>query len=128
MPMPRAMARFNRRASNKLIGPMAQLLPGFGVVTHRGRRSGRVFHTPVSVFRKPDRVVFALTYGVDSDWAKNVLAAGACDLRTRGRNMHLVNPRLVHDETRADTRPLERAILRLLRVADFLVLDVATPA
>jgi hypothetical protein len=30
----------------------------------------------------------------------------------------------VHDETRARIRPLERAILRMLDVADFLVLDV----
>jgi deazaflavin-dependent oxidoreductase (nitroreductase family) len=128
MAMPRAMARFNRRVSNKLIGPVAQALPGFGVVTHRGRRSGAAFHTPVSVFPKPGRVVFALLYGVDSDWVKNVLAAGSCDLRSRGRTVHLVDPRIVHDETRTGIRLPERAVLRLLRVVDFLVLDVATPA
>lgn len=128
MPMPRAMARFNRRVSNKLIGPIAPLVPGFGVVTHRGRRSGRVFRTPVSVFPQSGRVVFALTYGTGSDWVRNVLAAGACDVRSRGTTTHLVNPRIVHDETRAGIRPVERAVLRVLRVADFLVLDVAEPA
>jgi deazaflavin-dependent oxidoreductase (nitroreductase family) len=128
MPMPRAMARVNKRVSNKLIGPIALVLPGFGVVTHRGRRSGRAFHTPVSVFPKPGRVVFALTYGVGSDWVKNVLAAGSCDLRSRGRTVHLVDPRIVHDENRTEIRPAERAVLRLLRVSDFLVLDVAAPA
>jgi deazaflavin-dependent oxidoreductase (nitroreductase family) len=128
MPMPRAMARFNRRVSNKLIGPVALVLPGFGVVTHRGRRSGAEFHTPVSVYPKPGRVVFALIYGVDSDWVRNVLAAGSCDLRSRGRTVHLVDPRIVHDETRTGIRLPERTVLRLLRVADFLVLDVAAPA
>jgi deazaflavin-dependent oxidoreductase (nitroreductase family) len=128
MPMPRAMARFNRRVSNKLIGPVALVLPGFGVVTHRGRRSGAEFHTPVSVFPKPGRVVFALTYGADSDWVRNVLAAGSCDLHSRGRTVHLVDPRIVHDQTRTGIRLPERAVLRLLRVADFLVLDVAAPA
>ena len=80
----------------------------------------------MSVFPQGDgRVVFALTYGKDSDWVKNVLAAGEADVRTRGRTTHLVNPRLVHDETRDGIRPLERAVLARLKVADFLVLDVA---
>jgi deazaflavin-dependent oxidoreductase (nitroreductase family) len=119
------MARINKRFSNKFLRPIVRFLPGFGVVTHRGRRSGREFQTPVSVFPQDGRVVFALTYGKDSDWVKNVLAAGEADVRTRGRSTHLVNPRLVHDETRAGIRPLERVVLARLKVADFLVLDVA---
>jgi deazaflavin-dependent oxidoreductase (nitroreductase family) len=119
------MARVNRRVSNKLIIPIAPLLPGFGVVTHRGRRTGQVFRTPVSVFPRAGGVVFALIYGKDSDWTKNVMAAGSCELHTRGGTTRLVNPRLVHDETRAGIRPVERAVLRVLSVADFLVLDTA---
>lgn len=123
MPVPRGVARFNKVALNKVTVRIAPVAPGFGVLTHRGRKSGRVFHTPVNVFAKPDRVVIALTYGTDSDWLKNVQAAGACDVRTRGSDIHLVNPRLVHDDTRADIRPFERMILRALKVSDFLVLD-----
>jgi deazaflavin-dependent oxidoreductase (nitroreductase family) len=119
------MARINKRFSNKVLRPIARFVPGFGVVTHRGRRSGREFQTPVSVFPQDGRVVLALTYGKDSDWVKNVLAAGEADIRTRGRTTHLVNPRLVHDETRAGIRRLERFVLARLKVADFLVLDVA---
>ena len=37
-------------------------MPGFGVVVHRGRRSGREFHTPVNVFPRHDGVRIALTY------------------------------------------------------------------
>ena len=47
-------------------------------------------------------------------------AADGCKLRTRGRTVALVSPRLVHDESRSGIRPLERAVLRLLGVADFL--------
>ena len=125
MPIPRAVARFNRSVFNKLSLHVTPVLPGFGVVTHRGRRSGRVYRTPVNVFVKPDRVVLALTYGAASDWVRNVLAAGGCDLRTRGRDLHLTNPRLVHDESRAEIRPVERVILGWMHVSDFLVLDRA---
>jgi len=62
----------------------------------------------------------AHTYGADSDWVKNVLAAGGCDLLTRGRKSPLTKPLLVHDPTRRGIRPFARQILQLLRVADFL--------
>ncbi len=75
-----------------------------------------------------DGYVLALTYGSDTDWAKNVLAADGCELRTRGRVIRLVSPRLFHDETRRAIRPLERQVLRVLGVADFLSLKTAPAA
>ena len=76
MPLPRAVARFNRHVTNRILGPFAYVLPLFGVVVHRGRRSRRLYRTPVNVFRRPGGVVIALTYGPESDWVRNVLAAG----------------------------------------------------
>jgi deazaflavin-dependent oxidoreductase (nitroreductase family) len=67
---------------------------GFGVVVHQGRRSGRLYQTPVNVFATEDGYVLALTYGPDTDWVKNVLVAGGCELRTRGRAIRLASPRL----------------------------------
>ena len=53
---------------------------------------------------------------------KNVLAEGGCALRTRGRVVRMTAPRLYRDETRHDIRPLERQVLRVIGVADFLSL------
>jgi len=128
MPFPRALARMNRVGLNRLMRHTAPLTPGMGVVIHRGRRSGRRYQTPVSVFRAGDGYVFALTYGPDSDWVRNVMAAGGCELRTRRRTIALVSPRIVHDESRSGIRPLERAFLRILGVADFLTLQAAPGA
>jgi deazaflavin-dependent oxidoreductase (nitroreductase family) len=100
-------------------------MPGLGLVVHRGRRSGRTYQTPVNVFAAGDGYVFALTYGPETDWVKNIVAAGGCELRTRGRVIRLTAPRVFHDETRRDIRPVERQALRLMRVADFLSLKVA---
>jgi deazaflavin-dependent oxidoreductase (nitroreductase family) len=100
-------------------------MPGFGVIVHHGRRSGRRYQTPVNVFSAGQGYVIALTYGPDTDWVKNVLAAGRCELRTRGQTIQMGAPRLFHDESRSGIRPIERQVLRLLNVADFLSL---TPA
>jgi len=80
----------------------------------------------VNVFGTEDGYLFALTYGADTDWVRNVLAAGGCELHTGGRTVRLESPRLYHDESRRGIRPVERQILRLLGVADFLSLKTAT--
>ncbi|MGO4201617.1 nitroreductase family deazaflavin-dependent oxidoreductase [Rhodococcus sp. TAF43] len=97
MPLPRSLARANRVGLNRVVVRVAGYLPGFAVVHHRGRRSGRTYRTPVNAFRIGNGYRFALTYGTDSDWARNVLAAGECDITVRGRVVHLDEPRLEVD-------------------------------
>src|SRR5919197_3275672 len=121
----RRMAWFNSRVTNRITRPLARGLRGFGVVEHAGRRSGRRYRTPVNVFRCGASHVIALTYGVESDWVQNVLAAGGCDLLTRGRRHRLTAPAIVHDERRRLVPLPVRPVLRLLRVADFLRLEDA---
>jgi deazaflavin-dependent oxidoreductase (nitroreductase family) len=123
MPLPRALGRLNRIGLNRIVRHIAAWLPGFCVVLHIGRRSGAVYRTPVNLFTADGHYTIALTYCAGTDWLRNVLAAGRCDVLTRGRRVRLGNPRIVHDETRATIRPLERQLLRLLKVADFLVMD-----
>src|SRR5258708_38499831 len=119
MPIPRVVRRWNKVGLNRISKRIAPQLPGFGVVVHRGRRSGRRYETPVNVFPAAEGYVLALTYGPDTDWVKNVLAAGGCELRTRGRTIRLTSPRLFRDEARRDIRPLERQVLRVIGVAAF---------
>jgi deazaflavin-dependent oxidoreductase (nitroreductase family) len=123
----RRMASFNRRVTNHLTRPVARRLPGFGVVSHTGRRSRRRYQTPVNVFDAPDGYVIALTYGADSDWVRNVLAAGGCELLTRGRRHDLTSPRIVQDERRHCVPPIVRPALRLLRVSEFMELRASAP-
>jgi deazaflavin-dependent oxidoreductase (nitroreductase family) len=92
MAIPKAVARFNKHVTNHVSEPVARHLPGFAVVTHVGRRSGRAYQTPVNMFRDGERYVFALTYGADSQWVRNVMAAGSCEVRTHGRTVRLCEP------------------------------------
>lgn len=128
MPIPRVVGRWNKAAFNRFTRHTAPWAPGMGLVVHRGRRSGRVYQTPVRVFPIRDGYVIALTYGPGTDWAQNVLAAGGCELRTQGRSVLLTEPHVYHDESRRNIRPVERQALRLLRVADFMSLKTVTPS
>jgi len=122
MPIPRGVARFNTRVTNRLTGHFAGWMPGLAIVTHSGRRSGRTYRTPVNVFPDGDRYLFALTYGAESDWVRNVLAAGRCEIRTRGRTVELVAPQRFADPTRRLVPVPARWILALLSVNEFLAM------
>lgn len=93
--------RFLRPFAARFVNPVTRLvagwLPGFAILSHVGRRSGRTYRIPINVFRRGDRFFFALTYGSDVDWVKNVLAAGECSIRTLGRDVRLVEPELLAD-------------------------------
>jgi len=124
MPLPRALARINRRVTNHLLTGLAMHLPGLGVVIHIGRRSRCRYRTPVTVFRRGDCFTIALMYGINADWVRNVLAEGGCALETRGRTLRLSRPQLVHDESRQAAPLPVRFILGLVNVSDFLKLTV----
>ena len=114
--------------TNRVTTPLARWLPGFGVVHHVGRRSGRRYQTPVNLFPTDGGFTIALTYGTGADWVRNVLAAGGCEIETRGRRVPCEAPRLVHDPAARGIRLPERPILRLLGVADFLSLSAGGAA
>ena len=126
MPIPRSVAHFNKRVTNRITLRIAGWMPGFAIVTHTGRRSGRSYRTPVNVFRDGDRYVFALTYGAESDWVRNVLAAGGCRIETRRRTVELVDPERFTDPTRRLVPIPARWILGLVSVDEFISMSAAT--
>jgi len=123
MPIPTRVAQWNKVGLNRVVRHIGPWAPGLGLVLHVGRRSGRSYQTPVNVFPTENGYIVALTYGAgNTDWVKNVLAAGGCELRTRGRVLRLDGPRVYHDETRAGIHQPHRSVLGLLGVTEFLAL------
>ncbi|MCV7279413.1 nitroreductase family deazaflavin-dependent oxidoreductase [Mycolicibacterium flavescens] len=107
---------------NKVMRPLARVMPGMATVKHRGRRSGKPYETIVTAYRTGDTVAVALGHG-KTDWVKNVLAAGEAELRIGRRDLRLVNPRIV--PVGGDATGLPRmARLQVGRMAIF-VADVA---
>jgi hypothetical protein len=77
------------------------------------------------VFERDGDYVFFLTYGSDVQWVKNVLAAGRCSLRTRGRDVTLVDPELSTDAELRIAPPLVRLIGRLIGMTQFVRMRAA---
>jgi deazaflavin-dependent oxidoreductase (nitroreductase family) len=124
MAIPRFMRPVVRATVNPVTRRFAGRLPGFGILHYTGRRTGRALSTPLNVFHRDGRYVVALTYGSSAQWVQNVLAAGEATLRTRGRMVRLVNPRLTRDA--ADQVPaFVGAMLLFLGTDEFLVMNVA---
>ena len=116
MPLPQAIAKFNRLVTNRVAGLAAGRAPGFGIVVHKGRKSGRTYRTPVMVFGRDGAYRIALTYGRDVDWVKNIVAAGGFDFETHGRTVKLVDP-VVERDASASWAPLGvRQVLTALSV------------
>ena len=118
---------FTTRLFNPISRRVAGRLPLFGILSYVGRKSGRQYRTPLNVFKRGDGYVFALTYGSEVDWVKNVLAASEADLRTRGRDVHLVEPQLFTDPTRRLMPLPVRIVLRLNNVNEFLRMRQSPP-
>lgn len=69
--------------------------------------------------------LFALTYGSDVQWLKNIVAAGGCGMRIRGRDVRLIEPELIVDpDLRLMPLPL-RIAGKLNRVTEFLRMRAA---
>lgn len=94
MKVRRRIAGFNKVVTNRVQGQWAWLLPPWAVVVHSGRRSGRVYRTPVVASVRAGELRIRVLYGLESDWVQNLLAAGGGELVRRGRTYPLHNPRI----------------------------------
>jgi hypothetical protein len=92
------------------------------------RKSGKIYRTPINVFRTVDGFIIALTYSSQSEWVKNVLASGSCELRTVGRKYRLSDPKVVHDPTRWRFPFLVRLVLGLVGADEYMELSKSPSA
>jgi deazaflavin-dependent oxidoreductase (nitroreductase family) len=128
---PSTVVRVIVRPMTKVLNPVIRTLAGrrhflmAAQVRHRGRRSGQTYMTPVTARIVGDTIWIALTFGNQSDWSRNVRAAGECSIRIAGHDYRADSPEFVD---RADAgpalatafKPVERAMFRLLGIRQFL--------
>jgi deazaflavin-dependent oxidoreductase (nitroreductase family) len=118
----RWLAKINIAFTNRISNLFAGWLPGFGILTHVGRKSGKVYRTPINVFRAPNGFIVALTYSSQSEWVKNVLAVGGCELKTCGKKYQLSAPKVVRDPTRRRFPIPVRVVLRIVGADEYMEL------
>ena len=66
-----------------------------GILHHVGRVSGKEYRTPVRPVPTPEGFRIVVPLATESQWARNVLAAGHCALEWRETVYELDEPRLV---------------------------------
>jgi deazaflavin-dependent oxidoreductase (nitroreductase family) len=98
-------------------------------VRHVGRKSGRQYVTPVGAGRAGGTFVIPLTFGNQSDWSRNVRAAGGCVIRLNGVDYQVSRPELADRAQAAAVvrrafNPVMRAGFRMLGIRQFLLLTL----
>lgn len=89
------------RTSNRyLLNPLMLRFAGgknwyAAAIEHTGRRSGKVYTTPVVAERITDGFVIPLPYGTDVDWLRNVRAAGRATIFSHGEKYEVVRPEII---------------------------------
>jgi deazaflavin-dependent oxidoreductase (nitroreductase family) len=117
----------------KVLNPVMRKLAGrrhmrmAAEIRHVGRRSGRPYVTPAGARLTGDTFVIPLTFGNQSDWSRNVRAAGGCTIRLEGTEYRAVQPELADRDqaapvVRAAFGPVERAMFRMLGIRQYLLL------
>jgi deazaflavin-dependent oxidoreductase (nitroreductase family) len=122
MLFPAWIDRLQMKYMNPVMRRVARFLPTFVVINHRGRKSGKPYRTVVNAYRKGNLVAILLGHG-NTDWVKNLQAAGEADLEFRKRDVHITNVRVLPAGADGDGLPF---VARLgLRRMGVLVADVA---
>jgi deazaflavin-dependent oxidoreductase (nitroreductase family) len=104
MLFPPWVERFQIKYINPMLRPLSKRMPGFAVIKHRGRTSGKEYETIVTAYRKGSVLAIGLAHG-KTNWVKNVLAAGESDIHVARKDLHLVNPRVLPAGTVDSTLP-----------------------
>jgi len=91
MTLPKWLARLNRR----FVNPRAVRRGRWPVLIHVGRKTGKIYRTPLDAHPIDDGYVFMVNYGPHTDWLRNALAAGDATLELGGESIRLTTPQLL---------------------------------
>ena len=89
----------NKRVTNKiLIHISGKKFGHFAILSHVGRKSGKLYRIPIIAEPIENGFVIALTYGKKVDWYANVKAKGRCSLYWKQKAYNLINPEFIDKE------------------------------
>jgi deazaflavin-dependent oxidoreductase (nitroreductase family) len=118
--------RMNKAFTNKLLIHISGKKFGhFAILSHTGRKSGKVYRIPVIAEPFMNGFVIALTYGKKVDWYENVAAKGGCSLTWKNMEYPLTHPEFIDKEIALTAFPaMFRSGLRKMGIENFLKLEI----
>jgi deazaflavin-dependent oxidoreductase (nitroreductase family) len=111
------------RATGPISMRIAQtgIVPLWAVVRHRGRRSGKLYSTPIAIRPTPEGFVLPLPWGENTDWCRNLRAADGGVIRWSGREVEVKAPEVIDTADALPAFPaVMRPIVRLIGIKKFL--------
>lgn len=110
----------------RLLNRVPRLVAGrrlYALLRHTGRRSGKRFETPVVARMTRSGMLVPIAWGAGSDWYRNTIAAGGCDIQLRGRWYRCTAPRVItREEALVELQEPMRTMARLGPVRQYLLL------
>ena len=118
----------NKKRTNRLvmsIGRAGKRISLFAVLQHTGRKSGKIYTTPVRLVKKEKLLIIPLTYGERSDWYQNLKASGKVQVTWQGQTYTAGDPeRLEVSEAANDFPFISRLLFKLDGLPEFIRLTV----
>jgi deazaflavin-dependent oxidoreductase (nitroreductase family) len=130
-PRARRAVRFVAAFVNPIVLLIAgrRWMPVVGILRHRGRRSGRMYATPIGMRPLGDSFVIPRTFSENAAWYLNITAAGGATVKYLGRTYQLVDPQVVDFATAKPAFPrYELLQFRLIGINEYLRLRIAGAA
>lgn len=126
MKIPSRIRYINKKYINRVMIKIAgKAHSPIALIRHRGRKSGNVYETPIIAAKNPTHFVFALTYGREVDWYRNVLAQRGGELLWCGRWYVISAPHLIDAQEAVKTFPKPAAlILGLMKLEYFFQMEI----
>ncbi len=99
MRLPLALGRFNKAVTNPIQRKWAPRLAPWAMVSHVGRRSGNKYSIPVLAWVHDGKLSIVLTYGDQTDWVRNVRAAGSFELIRKSKRYTVTGVRVIPSDS-----------------------------
>ena len=125
-PVQKAVRRMNRAVWNpQALRDAGSPGASASIIRHRGRTSGKAFETPVVAYVVDGAILVALPYGTNTDWYKNLRAAGGGEVVHEGVAYAVDAPEVVSlDEVRGTIPAGQQRTFRVFKVDQVLRLPV----
>lgn len=116
----------NKFATNKIMILISGKKFGhFAILSHTGRKSGKIYRIPIIAEPFENGFVIALTYGKKVDWYENVMAKGGGSIRWKNKDYSLIHPEFIDKEIGLTAFPaIFRAGLRKMGIEYYLRLEI----
>lgn len=126
MPIPKWIAVLNKHVTNRFFLLFAGWIRPFAIVHHRGRRTGSSYRTPILAFPTETGFAFALTYGRDVDWVKNLMSSDCGVLEYGKDEIPICKARIVKIDGVRDVFPFwVRIPLSIISIEDCVLVEAS---